>query len=361
MRITTLETTLVSVPLARPIKTVLHDMRSVGCVLVRLRTDEGITGESFVFTLNGARLRSLDEMVRGFAHQVEGKDPHFVSAIGAAMWTEMNPIGHAGFSIAALAAVDMACWDIIGKAASQPLHHVFGASRSTVDTYASSGLWLSQSIDDCVEEAGRFTDLGFRGIKLRLGSHHQDIDIERVRAVRAAIGDNVELLVDINQGLDVKRAIALARALEPFSLRWIEEPVDYQNLEGHTKVRQATSIPIASGETEYTHHGMARILEAGAVDVLMPDLQRVGGHSEFRRAAAIASAHHIPVSSHFFTKYSICLAAAEPNCISVEHIDWFSPLFNEPVELSDGKINVPERPGLGFTFNKEAIDRYRLG
>jgi L-alanine-DL-glutamate epimerase-like enolase superfamily enzyme len=130
--------------------------------------------------------------------------------------------------------------------------------------------------------------------------------------------------------------------------------VPYNDFAGHAFVRRALDTPIASGETEYTRFGMQQYLEAEAVDVLMPDLQRMGGYSEFRRANALASAHHIPVSPHFFTEYSLAIAASTPNCVSTEHIDWFQPLFNEPLELDGGQLVVPDRPGTGFTFDRDA-------
>jgi L-alanine-DL-glutamate epimerase-like enolase superfamily enzyme len=134
--------------------------------------------------------------------------------------------------------------------------------------------------------------------------------------------------------------------------------VVYNNLKGNAEVRAALDTPIAGGETEYTRYGMRDILEAGAVDVLMPDLQRIGGLSEFRRSAAIAACYEIPVSSHLFTEHSICIAASEANCISVEHMPWFESLFNETMEIDNGHIQVPERPGIGFTFDQATIKRY---
>jgi L-alanine-DL-glutamate epimerase-like enolase superfamily enzyme len=360
MKITKFTTTLVDIPLEKRIKTAIHDMRSVGCVLLELQTDTGLVGESYVFSLNAVRLNVLNEVVQGFSHRVAGREPHFVNAIFNEMWNEMNTVGHKGYSVAALSAIDTACWDLIGKAADQPLHKIFGACRDRVKTYASGGLWLSQNIDELVIEAQDFIDQGFRSMKIRLGSPAVADDVRRVRAVREAIGPDIELLADANQGLNVKQAIRLGRELEQFDLGWFEEPVAYNDLKGHARVRAALDTPVASGETEYTRFGMKDILEAGAVDVLMPDLQRIGGLSEFRRAAAIASVYHIPVSSHIFTEQSICIAASEVNCISVEHMPWFSRLFNEPIEIEDGYIAVPDRPGLGFTFNHDAIAKFLI-
>jgi L-alanine-DL-glutamate epimerase-like enolase superfamily enzyme len=347
MKITRFKTKLVDVPLERPIATSIHQMKSVGYVLLELETDQGLIGESCVLTLNAVRLKALHEMLLGFAHQVEGRDPHFVAAIWQDIWNELNPIGHKGFSIAALTAIDTACWDLVGKAAGLPLHKLFGACRERVNTYASGGLWLSQSIDSLVEEAAELIDTGFRSMKIRLGKPGVDEDVERVAAVRDAIGPEIELLADANQALTVKQAIRLGRELEEFNLAWFEEPVVYHNLVGCAEVRAALDTPVAAGETEYTHLGMRDIIESGAVDVLMPDLH----------------AYEIPISTHIFTEYSLCIAASEANCISVEHMPWCAPLFNESMELAEGMIivpDVPERPGTGFSFDKTAIKRFSV-
>ncbi len=360
MKITRFKTTLVDVPLARPIATAIHNIESVGCVLLELETDQGLVGESLVQTLNGARLQALHEMLLGFSHRVEGRDAHDIGAIWQEIWGEMNPIGHKGFSIYALSAIDTACWDLVGKAAGQPLHRLFGACRDRADTYASGGLWLSQSIDELIAEAAAFIDDGFRAMKIRLGNPKIGDDVERVRALRQAIGADIGLYADANQSLSVKHAIRLGRELEEFDLVWFEEPVVYHDFDGCAEVRAALDTPIAAGETEYTRYGMRDILAAGAVDVLMPDLQRIGGLSEMRRVAAIASVYEVPISSHLFTEHSLCIAGSEPGCISVEHMPWNAPLFNEEMEIADGKILIPSRPGIGFTFDRDAIKRFSV-
>ncbi|MEM7142549.1 MAG: mandelate racemase/muconate lactonizing enzyme family protein [Actinomycetota bacterium] len=361
MKITGLDTTLVDVPLPAPVGTAIHTMRSVGCVLVRMSTDEGLVGESFVFTLDGVRLRVFDEMVRGLSAHAIGRDPHDVGAIWHEIWMAINPTGHKGVTIAGLSAIDIACWDLIGKAAGQPLHRLFGACRDDVDTYATSGLWLSTPLDELAAEAQGYVDAGFRAVKLRIGSARIDDDVERVRIVRDAIGPEIGLLVDANQAFSAKHAIRLGRRLDDFELTWIEEPVAVHDLAGSADVRAALDTPIAAGETEYTRYGMQAMLDARAADVLMPDLQRIGGYSEFRIASAAAAARDVPVSSHFFTEYSLAVAGATPNCISVEHVDWFAPLFTEEVELRDGRLVVPKRPGTGFTFRPDVEERFPFG
>lgn len=350
MLITGFTTRIVEVPLAKPVTTALHSMRSVGCVLLTIQTDAGIEGEGFAFTLNSARIRSFDEMVQGLCEFIVGRDPHETEGIWHDIWREINPTGHKGVTVAALSAIDVACWDAVGRAAGLPLFKMFGACRDSIDTYASSGLWLSAETGDLVDQAGSFVEQGFRALKMRIGSARIDDDVARVRAVRDAIGPDVGLLVDANQGLTIKHAISLARRLEPFELVWFEEPVITHDLRGSAEVRAATEVPIASGETEYSRFGMKALLDARAVDILMPDLQRVGGYSEFRKAAALAAADNTPISTHFFTEHSLSIAGSTHGCISVEHIDWFAPLFNEELELVDGKLQIPDRPGTGFTF-----------
>lgn len=360
MKITSLGTQLVNLPLANPIHTAIHNISSLGCVLLSLETDQGHIGQSYVFTINAVRLKAFDEMIKGFGHQLIGKDPHYTEAIWQSIWAEINPTGHKGVTISALSAIDTACWDIVGKAADKPLHQLFGACRDRVRTYASSGLWLSMSIDALQQQAQDYLDMGFRAMKIRLGSPKQSDDVQRVQAVRNVVGDDIDLMVDINQALDAKTAIQLGRKLEKFALLWIEEPVPAYDLQGHAAVRQALDTHIASGETEYTRFGMQAMIEKQACDILMPDLQRMGGLTEMRRVAALAASHNIPISTHIFTEQSLCIAGSSHNCLSVEHMDWFSPLFNEQMQIDAGDIVIPDRPGTGFTFNQAIVNQHTM-
>lgn len=360
MKIISVDTTLVQLPLPKPVGTAIHNIDSTGLVLVEVRTDVGAVGQSHIFTLNGHRIRAFEEMVRGLSSFVVGRDPHDSGAIWSDIWTEINPTGHKGVTISALSALDVACWDAVGRAAEMPLHKLFGACRTEIATYASSGLWLSYSQAELVSEASSFVAAGFHAMKIRIGSDDPDTDVARVAAVRDVIGPDVGLLVDANQKFDAKTAIRLGRRLEEFNLVWLEEPVPAYDLAGHARVRNALDIPIASGESEYTKFGMAAMLDAGAVDILMPDLQRIGGYTDFRKSAAVAEVNNIAVSSHFFSEASLCLAGSISNFMSVEHVDWFAPLFNETLEMAGGKLQIPDRPGHGFTFDPAAVTKFRM-
>ena len=359
MIISNIKTQIVELPFEKPIKTAIHNMRSVGCVVLTIETNEGLVGESYLFALNAVRIKVFDEMIKGLSSHLIGKDPQFVEAIWQDIWRAINPTGHKGITISALSTIDTALWDIVGKAANLPLHRLFGACRSKAKTYASGGLWLAQSIDELVVEANDFLQQGHRAMKIRLGSQNWRDDVERVKQLRNALGSEVEIMADLNQALKPKQAIKLGRHLEEFDLLWLEEPVPAYDLVGHSEVRQALDIPIASGETEYTRYGMRAMIEAKSMDILMPDLQRIGGLTEMRKTAHLAETYNLPISTHIFTEQSLCVAGSVENCISVEHMPWYAELFNETIEVVDGYIDIPERPGIGFTFDQSAI-KHRL-
>lgn len=360
MKITHVETIQVRVPLQKPLITAIHRTELIGCVLVSVKTDTGLVGEGYVFTLNHARMSVFEGMIQSLVPFLLDKSPLYVEQIWQQMWSDCNPLGQKGIAISAIAALDTALWDLIGKQAKLPLYQLFGACRDEIKAYASSGLWLSASIDELIQEAHGFMAQGFRSIKLRLGKPRWQEDVARVKALRDAVGDEIEILTDLNQSLQPRQAIHLARHIAPYDIGWLEEPVDAHDLAGHARVLAAVEMPIASGETEYTRLGMKQMLDNNTVDILMPDLQRMGGLSEFRKSAALASAYHVPISTHIFTEQSLSIAGSASNCISVEHVDWFAPLYNESISVNEGKVSMPQMPGIGFTFNDDFIRAHRV-
>ena len=352
------ETEVVLVPLSRPVGTSIHQIASVGCVLVTVRTVDGVRGEGFCFTIDGDRIKAFDEMVKGLARFAVGRSVFETGRIWADVWGAINPTGHKGVTVAGFSAIDTAVWDAAAKTVDLPLHHLWGAVTDRVDAYASAGFWLSDSSETLVSEAHRFAEQGFRAVKIRVG-HDLATDLERIGIVQSELDDGIAIYTDANQAFEPKEAIRRGLALADAGVTWFEEPVAAADFAGHAMVRHAIPIDVASGETEYTRFGMQQYLDAGSVDVLMPDLQRVGGYSEFKAAAAAAAAKQVPISSHFFTEYSLAVGGSEAGCRTIESIDWFQPLFNEAPELVDGQLLVPDRPGHGFSFDRDAVDHFR--
>ena len=355
MKVSAVETQPVVVQLDQPIGSALGQIAKFGCILVTVRTDGGVTGENLIFTLNDRRTAVLRQMVDELADVAVGQDAGHIAGFWARAWKDINFLGHKGVPVAGISAIDGALWDILGKTAGLPLYRVLGGAQDRVPAYHSGGLWLSRSVDELVEEAQGFVAQGFRAMKMRLGLPNPADDIARVKAVRDAIGPDVKLMADANQGLTEAQAIRLGRRLEPFGLTWFEEPLPAWDLDGLARVAAALDTPIASGETEYTRYGFRRMLELRSADILMPDLQRVGGVSEFMRVGHMAESHDIAVSSHLFPETSLQVLGALSNATFLEYMPWFSRLYNEALEFRDGAAMVPERPGWGFTFNGDYI------
>jgi L-alanine-DL-glutamate epimerase-like enolase superfamily enzyme len=355
MKVTRVETRCVTVKLDKPIGSALGQLHSFGCILVFVHCDSGIVGENLIFTLNARRTRVLQTMVEEMADLVIGRDAGHIAGFWARAWRDINFLGHKGVPVVGISALDGALWDALGKMSNLPIYRILGGAQDRVPVYHSGGLWLSSSDKELVAEAERFAAAGFTAMKMRLGSPEPATDVARVRAVRTAIGPKIKLMADANQGLTESQAIRLGRALEEFDLTWFEEPLPAWDLDGLARVAAALDTPIASGETEYTRYGFRRMLELRSADILMPDLQRVGGVSEFIRVGHMAESYDIPVSSHLFPETSLQVLGALANTIYLEYMPWFSKLYNETIKFAEGQAIVPERPGWGFTFNQDYV------
>ncbi|MDN3517551.1 mandelate racemase/muconate lactonizing enzyme family protein [Aquisalimonas lutea] len=361
MRVTDMDLAAVDLPLERPLRTAIHDIRSVSCLLVTLRTDDGLTGEGYAFCFGMERLRAIAAVVESLRPVVVGQDPLQPEALWQKLFHSLHFFGQSGLSAIAMTPIDVACWDLVGKMAGQPLYRLFGAYRDRVPAYASGGLWLSSDTDELQAESKAFVEQGFHRVKLRLGSGRWQDDMARIEAVREAIGPHVGLMVDANQGLTQDAALRLGRALDDYELIWFEEPVPTWNDAASAAVAAAIDTPLASGESEYLRYGLRRQIENRSADILMPDLQRMGGYSEFLKAVGLMSAYDMRFSPHIFTEHSLHLVASSPNALYVEHMPWFGALFQEDLTLdAQGAFALPERPGVGFNFDWEGLDSHRV-
>ena len=358
MKITDIVVHRLSIPLSRPVRTARHHHGHADTVVVEMRSDSGLIGSGYCFAFGPRKAAALAALAEDFAELYRG---HAAApqARFADAWRSMHFVGHTGLALMALSALDTACWDLTARGAGLPLFRHLGGDRTRVPTYASSGLWIDQSIDDLLLEAETFRAQGHRAMKMRIGRDDPEEDVERVRILRDALGGDAALLADVNQGWDEPTALRIGRRLESQGLYWLEEPLPYEDLGGYARLTAALDTPIATGETDYGSLGMKRHLEARAADVLMPDLQRMGGPSEFMRAAALCQAWHQPVSSHLFTETSAHLLAAAPNALILEHMNWWQDLFSEPLRIEEGCVVLSEKPGIGLDLSQTALKRFR--
>jgi L-alanine-DL-glutamate epimerase-like enolase superfamily enzyme len=330
----------------------------VGFLHVAVDTDEGLVGESIVFAFDPRHLDVYRAMVSFLGQQVAGDDPTSTERIWQKLLAAAGPFGRSGVSMVGVSAIDRACWSLAAQSAVRPIHQLLGVVRDTVPAYGS-GLWLSRTVDQLIADAADMLRAGFRGIKMRIGKAHLEEDVERVRAVRAAIGPDIALMVDANKRLTVDHAVRLGRRLEQFELAWFEEPVQAHDLAGSARVAAALDTPIASGESEYTRSGFRAILEARAADILMPDISRIGGVTEMMRVARLAEAYDVPVTPHHYAYECIQVLAAVANGTWLEVVPWFSTIYRDQLQIVDGRVAVPNSTG-GFDLDPVAIERYRV-
>ncbi len=253
-----------------------------------------------------------------------------------------------------MAALDIACWDAVGQVTGQPVANLLGRKLDAVPVYAS-GLWLTDDLDKLQREARGYVEDGFRAMKMRAGRGAVAKDVAAVRAVREAIGPKVDLMVDFSSALSRDHAHRLAHALEPYQLAWIEDPIADEDVADHAEIARASRTPICFGEKVYAPQGLQKIIEARAATVLMADTQRAGGVTGWNRIAAMADSARLPLSSHVLPELNLHLVASAPTGHYLEYMNWADGLFNERMDLSQGKVKVPQRPGFGLSWNEGSI------
>ena len=332
--------------------------RGANFVTLEVQTDAGIEGIGYAGFVHPAILKALRETVNALADFIMGEDPNAVEAISAQLLDLGGHGAPAGMVTSAAAAIDLALWDIRGKAAGLPVFRLLGGSSNTVRAYASGYLWRNYSGDMLAAKGEELVASGFRAMKFRMGAEDRpEAEVNRMRALREAVGDGIDLMVDINQGWDVDRSIRVGRAMEECGLFWLEDPVHHQDYGGLAQIAAALDTPIATGEYHYGLAPFAHMLERGSVDIVMVDLLRVGGITHWMKAAHLAEAFNKPVVSHLAPEILAHCVAASPNGLIVEHMPWALPLFKEEIRMVDGDIVLSESPGLGLSFDQEAIRR----
>jgi mandelate racemase len=328
-------------------------IRSAPLVLIDIATDQGITGRSYIFAYAKLTLRPLVRLIEEIGSELSGK-PVAPFDLMAAMDARFRLLGWQGLVGMAVSGLDMAFWDVLGRAAGKPLATLLGGSPRPIRAYDSYG-----AIDPAADQAAlrRSLDQGFRGIKIKGGDGDLANDERVVKAVRELIGPDVALMLDFNQSLDPSEAGRRIERLAAYDLHWIEEPVPAENLQGHAKVRATSPISIQSGENWWFPRGFAEAIAAGASDFIMPDLMKVGGVTGWLRVAAQAEAASIPMSSHLFAEASAHVLAVTPTAHWIEYLDLARAILAEPVDIIDGTITARGQ-GIGLAWDEAAVAKY---
>jgi len=324
-------------------------------VLLKLETQDGIEGIG-VTGFGGALTPALKSAVDGLGKLTVGEDPARIEHITARLNAAAGSAGPAGILTLAQCAIDLALWDIRGKAAGVSVARLLGGHRETVPAYASGALMRSQTLDDVVRAARVLVERGWRSMKTQLalpGDTSPAREIERLRLIREAVGPDVQLMCDINQRWSVPQAIAIGERLAPFHLHWLEDVTRADDHAGIARVRQKLATRIACGEYVWGIVPFRSLLEAGSIDFAMIDLMRVGGITPWLKVAGMAEAFNVPVVSHLLPEVHVHLIAAIPNGEIVEYMPWTVGLFEDPPRPVKGVMGVPSGPGLGLRFTRQ--------
>lgn len=359
-RIEWVEVSLVYLPLAAPISDAKvltgrqKPLTEIAFIFAEIRSRDGFDGLGFGYSKRAGG-PGMYAHAKEIASNLLGEDPSDIAKLwDKLMWAGAS-MGRSGLTSQAIAPFDIALWDLKAKRAGLPLAKLLGAHRDSVQCYNTSGGYLSMPIEQVLNnvEASRASGIG--GIKIKVGQPDLPTDLKRVKAVRELLGEGFPLMVDANQQWDRPKAQRACRAFEPFELTWIEEPLDAYDFEGHAALAASLDTPIATGEmlTSFGEH--AQLIMCNSSDFVQPDAPRVGGITPFLQIMSLAAFKGRKLAPHFAMEIHLHLAAAYPQEPWLEHFEWLEPMFNERLELKDGRMHVPNRPGLGFSLSEQAL------
>jgi mandelate racemase len=355
LRIRGIKLRAVAAPMKRPLATSTGTVAEAALLLVDLETDAGITGRSYLFGVGRHNLAPIARLAEAMAATVQGDEVAPLD-LERKLRAKYTLLGVHNIVLFAMAGIDMAAWDALAQAHGVPLARLLGAAPRPVPAYNSNGLGILPA-KDLEREAVALVEEGFRAVKLRLGRPDAKDDLHALRAVKKQIGEDIVLMVDFNQALTVAEAIRRGRMIDDEGgVQWIEEPVRADDFAGCARVAREVATPIQIGENFMGPEQMAQALAAGACDYAMPDAQRIGGVSGWLRAAALAQAAGMEMSSHLFPEVSAHLLCATPTCHWLEFVDWAGPILEEPLHVKDGLVVPPER----LVWREQAVRKFLL-
>jgi len=362
VRIKSVETFVLAFETKTPSRDAIHSFSDRGGVVTRINTNTSVTGHSYTYfgTIPGGPRVVAQIINKELFDVIRGEDPFFVKRIREKMWRATEYHGVTGVVQFGIAAVDMAVWDIIGRVLEKPLYKILGAFTDRVPAYAMVG-WYYEDQEEFTKRCAAAIEEGFRAVKIKVGLGSLSDDIRRIKAARKTVGDNIDLMVDANQAFTVSTALERGKAYQDLGIFWFEEPLPPHNHDGYEELGDKLSIRIATGENEYTKYAFADLIRRGGVDVVQPDNRRTGGVTEWMEIAALADAFHIQVASHGSGPGNLNMLAAMPNAIYLESSSLKGQsMYEVNLKMVDGKVLVPDVPGLGTAVRDDFIKKHRI-
>jgi len=371
VKISKIEAMILTCQLDKPIMDATYTLPSRSVVLARVETDEGISGIGEAAYFGGPPMITKMIIEKELADYLIGEDPLNIERLWETMYQRSIKHGRKGAIIASMSGIDIALWDIKARSVGMPLYRLLGGCYEKIRAYASAGFYAEgKGLKELAGEMESYVKEGFTAVKMKIGRVSQAEDVARIKAVREAIGPNIDLLVDGNNVYTSYEAIRMARKMEAYDVFWFEEPVPAEDIEGSARVAHAIDMPLAAGENEFTRYGFRDLIINQALDIAQPDTTWCGGITEARKIAAMASAWNITCVPHSFSSAialmsNLHFSASIPNSMFQEFDRNYNPLreelLTEPVRINkDGYIDLPDKPGLGVELNEATVKKYRV-
>ena len=334
--------------ISQKISDATHDISDISFFITEIELGNGIIGQGYLlsFHYSPQAITGALEDLREFAKQY-----HVFETVK--MLEDYNAeseyFGQNGLLKWAIASLNIAMWDAWGKCNDQPIWKMLGVHNTEIPVYGSGG-WLSYNDDELIEEVSNYKKRGFKAVKIKVGAKEEGRDIHRLKIVREAVGDDLKIMMDANQGMDVPSALKLALEASRINIHWFEEPIDHNNYDGYQSLHSKTPISIAMGEREYDCMALKNLIQRNAIDLWQPDIIRIGGVEGWRESSALAHTHHIPVLPHYYKDYDVPLLCTIPNGYGAESFDWIDELIDNQMVIRNGIAHPRPTPGWGFSF-----------
>lgn len=339
--------------LKKPIADSTHELTEISFIIVRLKLDNGIEGESYLLSFQYSQ-NAIAGALKDHGYQLVGMEVSDTCKVFNLFNQANEYFGNEGINRWAQAAFNIAMWDAWCKVLGQPIWKVFGTYCTKVPVYGSGG-WLSYTPEELIDEVTSYKKRGFKAVKIKVGSPDRKTDLERLKMVRSALGKDIDIMMDANQGMDVPSALQLALAARDLDIYWFEEPVVHTDFDGYQTLKQQAGISLAMGEREYSVLPLRELLHRRAIDIWQPDILRIGGVEEWRNSAALAGSYNIPVLPHYYKDYDVPLLCTIPNGKGAESFDWIDSMIDFPLNIENGFAFPHDRPGWGFRFKDSKL------
>jgi len=340
--------------LDKPIADSTHVLTEISFIVLRIELLNGTQGESYLLSFQYSR-EAIVGALKDHGEKIIGESINEIGRVTQNFNHFNEYFGMEGVNRWAQSAFNIAMWDAWCKTLGQPIWKVFGTYVNKIPIYGSGG-WLSYTPEELIDEVTGYKKRGFKAVKIKVGSQDWKTDLERLKIVRKSVGNDINIMIDANQGMDTSSALQLARAVQELNIYWFEEPVSHTDYDGFQALKRQAGISLAFGEREYNTVSLRELLLRNAIDIWQPDILRIGGVEEWRNSAAFAESFNIPVLPHFYKDYDVPLLCTISNGKGAESFDWIDKLIDFPMSIKDGMASPSDRPGWGFRFKDKCLN-----